>query len=429
MKVEKIIGCMLLVILSIGITGCTSEKRDDVVVIELVQAKVEAVDIFEELAENFNESHDDIQLVVSTPNDAMTILKTRFIREDYPDIIGIGGEINYSYFLDADLLAEISDLDAVNDVKTSYLDIDKNLELIPKDGIYALPYVANASGVLYNVGIFEEYGWEIPTTWSELIALCDDMEEKGVQPFYYGYKDTWTCLATWNPLASSLSSSTTTADVNKGVTTFSDEYVEVAEKAAILVGYSQEDPYAYGYNDACTAFARGESAMFLIGSYAVPQIESVNPDIVIDSFSLPASDDVEQNVLTSGIDLQFSILNESEHKEEAYVVLEYLYEDENVQMYLDDQYAIPCKKGEFELASIFDGMLGDIEGDNMIDYQDHYYPSEMSVDAMLQTFYMDDSDTAVEKFLEKFDTDWVRYNEDIIIRLEDYMEKLEEEEQ
>ena len=36
----------------------------------------------------------------------MTILKTRFIRDDYPDIIGIGGDINYSNFLDADLFME-----------------------------------------------------------------------------------------------------------------------------------------------------------------------------------------------------------------------------------------------------------------------------------------------------------------------------------
>ena len=50
---------------------------------------------FDELEEEFNASHDDIHLTIESPNDAATILKTRFIREDYPDIIGIGGDINY----------------------------------------------------------------------------------------------------------------------------------------------------------------------------------------------------------------------------------------------------------------------------------------------------------------------------------------------
>ena len=33
-------------------------------------------------------------LPIDSPNEAMTILKTRFIREDYPDIIVIGGDMD-----------------------------------------------------------------------------------------------------------------------------------------------------------------------------------------------------------------------------------------------------------------------------------------------------------------------------------------------
>ena len=44
--------------------------------------------------------------------------------------------------------------------------------------------------------------------------------------------------------------------VNRGETTFSVEYRELAEKILQLLPYAQEDPYAYSYNDACTAFAR-----------------------------------------------------------------------------------------------------------------------------------------------------------------------------
>ena len=53
----------------------------------------------------------------------------------------------------------------------------------------------------------------------------------------------------------------------------------------------------------------------------------------------------------------------------------------------------------------------------MADYQDHYYPSEMSVDAQIQTFLMKGD---VDAFLTKFDTDWKRYNRDIIRKVVDY---------
>ena len=48
--------------------------------------------------------------------------------------------------------------------------------------------------------------------------------------------------------------------------------------------------------------------MYVIGSYAVPQIKSVNPDMNIDSFVFPASNNAEENILNSGNDLQFSIM-------------------------------------------------------------------------------------------------------------------------
>ena len=205
--------------------------------------------------------------------------------------------------------------------------------------------------------------------------------------------------------------------VNRGESTFTEQYRETAEKYLQILQYGQNDPFAYGYNDACTAFANGESAMYTIGSYAVPQIKSVNPDMNIDSFVFPAGDTKEQNTLNSGIDLQFCVTAACENKEAAYEVLDFLLADENLQQYIDDQNAIPCKQGDFKLASMLDGMSEYIQAGNMTDYQDHYYPSEMAVDALLQT-YLIEKDT--DKFLETFDTNWIRYNRDIIKMVQDY---------
>ena len=94
-------------------------------------------------------------------------------------------------------------------------------------------------------------------------------------------RQTWNCLAPWNAISVDLAPSDVCSLVNKGETTFTEQYREVAERTLALLEFAQDDPFSYGYNDACTAFARGESAMFVIGSYAVPQIQSVNPDINI----------------------------------------------------------------------------------------------------------------------------------------------------
>ena len=76
-----------------GLTGCGTENKETTTgktEIEIVSYKKEAVNTFSAIAEKFNETHDDIHLTIDSPNEAMTILKTRFIREDYPDIVAIG---------------------------------------------------------------------------------------------------------------------------------------------------------------------------------------------------------------------------------------------------------------------------------------------------------------------------------------------------
>jgi raffinose/stachyose/melibiose transport system substrate-binding protein len=411
---------------TVSFGGCGEEASSDRTEVEMVCYKPEAVKAFEKIEARFNETHDDIHLTISSPNEAMTILKTRFIREDYPDIIGIGGDSNYSNFLDADLFLDISELEELEQVKKSYLQMDKELEFVPQEGVYALPYAANAAGVLYNKEMFQKYGWEIPETWEEFVTLCEEIQSCGVQPLYFGFKDIWTCLAPWNALAVGLVDSDICSQVNKGEATFKEAYRETAEKIKSLLPYAEPNPYAYSYNDACTAFARGESAMYPIGSYAIPQIKSVNPDMKIDSFVFPANDSEQENVLNSGIDLQFCVMKNTEQKEAVYEVLRFLYEDEVIRIYLEDQGGIACKEGDFSIPEELSGMSEYIKNDRMADFQDHHYPSEMSVDAMIQTYLMDESEKSTDKFLERFDTEWKRYNRDLIRKVQEYEKEMED---
>jgi raffinose/stachyose/melibiose transport system substrate-binding protein len=426
-KKKLVYGLAVLLLTGCGLTGlmgcgnkATAEGRTE---IEIVSYKKEAVDTFNKIAARFNETHDDIHLTIDSPNEAMTILKTRFIREDYPDIIVIGGDMDYSNFLDAGLFADISDLDVLSETKSAYLDMDKQLEFIPQDGTYGLPYVANAAGILYNKDMFEQHGWETPETWNEFTALCEQIQNEGVQPLYFGFKDTWTCLAPWNALAVSLADPQLCSQVNNGTTTFTNAYDETAEKMKALLAYGEPNPMAYSYNDACTAFARGQSAMYTIGSYAISQIKSVNPDMNIGTFTFPANEKEADNVLNSGIDVQFCVMKSCENKEAAYEVLRFLYRDDTIRTYLSEQGGIACKQGDFPLSSELEGVSPYVASNRMADFQDHHYPSEMSVDAMIQTYLLDDSADAKETFLNKFDKDWKRYNRDLIWKIQQYNEK------
>ena len=232
------------------------------------------------------------------------------------------------------------------------------------------------------------------------------------------------CLAPWNALAVSLADPQLCSQVNNGTTTFTKAYDETAEKMKALLAYGEPNPTAYSYNDACTAFARGQSAMYTIGSYAISQIKSVNPDMNIGTFTFPANDEEADNVLNSGIDVQFCVMKSCENKEAAYEVLRFLYSDDTIRTYLSEQGGIACKQGDFPLSSELEGVSPYVASNRMADFQDHHYPSEMSVDAMIQTYLLDDSADAKETFLNKFDKDWKRYNRDLIWKIQQYNEKM-----
>lgn len=399
--------------------GCSTERTDGKTEVEVVCYKQEAVNSFNKLAEKFNATHDDIYLNFSCPNDAVTIMKTRFVRENYPDIIGIGGDADYASFVDSGILADVSDYPGMSDVQKAYKDILKSVTYVPMDGIYGVPYVANAAGMLYNVDMFEEHGWEIPSTWDEMLALFDQIQSEGILPIYLGYLDTWTILSPWNSITVNLVPSDLARLVNAGEASFADYYGDPAHKMLQLLDYAEEGPFAYSYNDACINFANGMSAMYPCGSFAVPQILSSNDAINVGMFPMPSAPNPDDRIVVSGVDLQWCVTEACPHKEAAYEVIKFLSEPENLQMYLDDQNAIPCLDGNYELSSLFEGVSEWLEEGKVLDYLDHSYPSAMACDAQLQTMLLSGN---VDEFLTKWDNDWQRYNRAVIRKVQEYDE-------
>ena len=403
---------------SLLFSGCATERSDGKVEVEIVSYKQEAVSIFEQLMEEFNSTHDDIYLNITCPADAVTIMKTRFVREDYPDVIGIGGDADYASFVDSEILADVSDCPTMEKVESAYRDILDSVTYVPMDGVYGVPYVANAAGMLYNKDMFAEHGWAIPETWDELIDLCEQIKAEGeVLPMYLGYLDTWTILSPWNSITINMVPSDLARQVNAGNAKFSDYYREPVERMIQMLDYAEDGPFAYSYNDACTAFARGQSAMYPCGSFAVPQILSVNPDMNIGLFAMPSAENPDDRIVVSGVDLQWCVAETCDHKDAVYEVIEFLAQQENLQTYISDQRAIPCIDGDFELDPLFDDIQSFLDEGKVLDYLDHSYQSAMAADAQIQTVLLNKD---IDAFLEKWDSDWQRYNRAVIRKVQEY---------
>jgi raffinose/stachyose/melibiose transport system substrate-binding protein len=369
--------------------------------IEFFHYKREAMDTFDKLIEKFEKENPNIDVEQASPPDAGTVIKTRVSKGDIPDIISVGGDMGYNDLSKAGVFTDISDDKVLEKVQPAYIQMLK--DITGQEKIYAVPFATNAVGVIYNKAIFNELGLAVPKTWDEFVALSETIQKAGKVPFYHTYKESWTLLPSFNALAANTQGADFYEQLNNGKVLAGKKYKEAVEKMVVLSKYGHKNQQGVAYADGNTAFAKGESAMYLQGIWAIPEIKKANPDIELGVFPFPATNNPDENKVVSGVDLLFGLAAKSEHPEEAKKFIEFMLQDENAKQYLEEQNAFSALKG----ISQDDPTVSDIkvmmESGSVTDFPDHYIPTGVYPDKTLQTLVQDKD---VDAALEKIQKDW-----------------------
>ncbi|MGJ7440020.1 ABC transporter substrate-binding protein [Aquipuribacter sp. MA13-6] len=385
------------------LAGCSGgEQRTELV---FFQFKPEAVDFFEAAAAEFEAANPGVDVVVDNVPDPEVALRTRLVKEDVPDVMTLNANGTYGELASAGIFADLAALPVVDDIIPGYLDVVADLGRSGPDAVDGLPYAANASGVLYNVELFEEHGQEVPQTFDELVATAEAFEADGVTPFYGMLGDAWTAQSPLAPLTAQTAPDGFFEARFAGETTFAEGWRESFDKLETLFGFTQPNVGAANYVDGTSAFARGESAMLLLGSYAVPQIRSFEPEFTIDTFALPATDDPADTTLVSGVDVVLTVGEGTDVPDEARAFVEFLLEPERVQRYSEEQVAIPTLQGLSNDDPALAGVQDLIAEDRLVGFTDHQFIPAVPLTALLQEFLVTgDADAS----LSRLDTAWDR---------------------
>jgi raffinose/stachyose/melibiose transport system substrate-binding protein len=381
----------------------SSESKSDgkKVKIEFFHYKSEAKDTFDKLIAKFEKENPNIDVVNANPPDAETVLKTRVAKRDIPDIVAIGANSTFAELSKAGVFVDVTNAPELDSIQPAYIDMLRDVTGLEK--VYAIPYAANADGIIYNKTIFNELGLTVPKTWDELIAVAEKVKAAGKTPFYFTFKDAWTTLPAYNALAANTQGENFFDQLNDGKTTFQKGYKEATEKFVQLLEYGHKDNFGKGYADGNVAFAKGESAMYLQGIWAIPEIRKANPDIELGVFPYPATNDPENTKLVSGVDLLLAISKTSKHPEEARKFVNFLLDPENAKFYLSEQNAFSAIKGITQDDPALDGLKESFEKGALVDFPDHYIPLAVGLEKLLQQLTHDKD---VEKFLKNLDAEW-----------------------
>lgn len=369
------------------------------------QFKGEAVAYFEDLAERFEAENPDIDVLVQNVPDAETALRTRLVKNDVPDVLTLNGNGTFGELASAGVFADFADDPVLDGVKESYVDVVRELGAGSPGEVNGVPFAANASGVLYNVELFAEHGVEPPETFEELVTAARTFEDAGVVPFYGMLADAWTAQSPMAPLTAQGAPEDFFEARFAGETTFAEGWREPIERLGTLFEHTQPDAGAVGYQDGTRAFAEGESAMLLIGSYAVPQIRSFEPTFTVGSFALPGTDDPAETTLVSGVDVLVTAGADAPHPEEAQRFIEFLMQPEVIQEYAEAQVAIPVLEGSVNEDPALAGIQPFIEEERLVGFTDHQFIPAIPLAPLLQQ-YLTDGD--LDAFLAELDASWDR---------------------
>lgn len=399
----RTVACLVSVALTgAALSGCSG--GDERTTITFFQFKSEAVAYFEEAAALFEEENPDIRVVVQNVPDAETALRTRLVKNDMPDVLTLNGNGTFGELASAGVFADFSDTPLLDAVNPAYVEVLSQLGAGGPGEVNGIPFAANASGVLYNVELFEEQGVEIPETFGELIEAAETFEAAGITPFFAMLGDAWTAQSPLAPLTAQDAPDDFFEARFAGETTFAEGWRSPFEKLGELYEHTQPNPGAYGYQDGTRAFAEGESAMLLLGSYAVPQIRTFEPDFTVGSFALPATDDPARTTLVSGVDVLITMGRSPAHPGESMRFVEFLMEPDRVQEYAEAQVAIPALEGARNPDPALAGVQEYIDEERIVGFTDHQFIPAIPLGPLLQQYLTDGNlDAALDGLDESWD--------------------------
>ena len=329
-----------------ALAGCSSSSRTPVT---FFQSKREAIQYFSGLLGDFDAGHPDLRVV----HDIATNLSASFVRQNPPDIACQIYNLEMSRFLERGALTDLADMP---EAKTIREDVQELVDWYPtyEDRTSVIPFSVAGAAVIYNVGIFEEHGIEVPETWTDFKGVCETLQGAGVTPIYGTFADPWTINQglfdyTAGGMVDIRHFFDTMNEIGEDVgpdseVSFQRTMLEPVQRMLELLPYHQEGASSRTYGDGNTALARCEAAMLLQGPWALAEAEKAGSDQELSTFPLPATENPDERKIRVGVDLALWIPEAADQQDGARELLSYFMTPEVQNPYNEALLALGTTK-------------------------------------------------------------------------------------
>lgn len=188
-KMNKIICLFVLVASMFAVVSCKDDKNDNAIHIKYWHANgAELTTVLEQIKADFEAKYDGKYVVdLTSYGDYQTLRDTiagsiaagdaPTAAQTYPDHV--------SLYLEGNALASLDKY--IND-PVNGMSADEQAQIIEgfwAEGViydeagtrYAMPFNKSTELMYYNKDMFEKYNWNVPTTWDEVIEICEKFKQ------------------------------------------------------------------------------------------------------------------------------------------------------------------------------------------------------------------------------------------------------------
>ncbi|MFF4394631.1 ABC transporter substrate-binding protein [Streptomyces sp. NPDC001480] len=153
---------------------------------------------------------------------------------------------------------------------------------------YFVPLYTYPWALFYRKSVFEQHGYEVPTTWDQLVALCKKMKKDGLVPIAFGDKDAWPAMGTFDQINFRLNGYEFHKSLMAGKESWTDAKVKaVFDHWAELLPYHQDGFMGRTWQDAAQTLVSKKAGMYLLGSFVGQQFTNKADLEDLDFFAFP----------------------------------------------------------------------------------------------------------------------------------------------
>ena len=190
------------------------------------------------------------------------------------------------YYADKGLLAPIDDV--WEKVGGNYSEAMKKASTGLDGKMYFIPNYNYPWGFFYRKSLWAEKGYEVPTTFDELLTLSKKMQGDGLIPIEFADKDGWPAMGTFDYINMRTNGYQFHMDLTAHKESWDQQKVkDVFDNWKQLLPYQSQNALGLTWQEGAQLLGNGTAGMYLLGSFVTQQF--TDPAVLddIDFFPFP----------------------------------------------------------------------------------------------------------------------------------------------